>query len=82
MNLWRQTHLYGCKTCGARLLHDRMYLHACFTCPNRKRSAETQAGDRSRAGLTLSERQAQEALDDPSQNPGSPFSVLGGPDGP
>ncbi|TKB68559.1 MAG: hypothetical protein E8D52_06005 [Nitrospira sp.] len=38
MNLWKQRRLFVCTGCGEKLLHDAMYLHSLFTCPQRPRT--------------------------------------------
>ena len=35
MNRWLQTKTYQCEKCSAFHLHDLMYRHSLFTCPNR-----------------------------------------------
>ena len=37
VNPWLQTKLYPCAACQELLLHDKMYLHALFNCPERRR---------------------------------------------
>ena len=53
MNHWLQTKLYACSTCKALLLHDKMYLHALFTCPARSTP---------RAASSVSSREKAEEL--------------------